>query len=504
MKEGTDGVWTLVTSPSAIHPDLTDSTRVRRVRTLPARAAILDENGRKLAWSQPIVRIGLTGGTSTKADATKLAAAVDVDPAELAKRLAAATKGDFVEAIVLRKADYADVQSDLSGIKGIVVNDGSRALAPTAEFGRGVLGTVAPATKETLANADASAVASDEVGSFGLQYAYQKQLAGTATVAVRIVDPATGKTVTTIASTKGTTGKPLTTTLDYTAQAAAEKAVAEAAGTGHKASIAVIRPSTGQILAIANGPGARNDNPGMTGHYAPGSTFKIVSSSALLKAGLQTSTTVPCTSTITVDGRKFVNYDALPTTGPMSLERAFELSCNTAFISQRGKVSGTALPQMASAYGLGGDWKLPIPSWSGSVPAPAGATDLAASMIGQARITASPLAMAEVAGAVQSGSAHTPTLVDGAESTATALPAGTASALRQMMRATVTNGTAAGLAGEGAVGAKTGTAEIGTSTNAWMVGYRGDLAFAVIVEGGKSGSHDAGPLAQTLLSNIPR
>jgi cell division protein FtsI/penicillin-binding protein 2 len=504
VEQGADGVWTLDASPGTIHPDLTSGNRIRRVRELPARAPILDRDGRRLAWSQPIVRVGLEAGKSDAAAAKKLAGIVGTNGSALAKTLAGRTKGQFVEAIVLRKAEYASVASRVGAVKGVTVVDDVRALAPTAAFARGVLGTVAPATKETLRNAGDTAAASDEVGSFGLQNAYQKQLAGTPTTAVRIVDTATGKVVTTIASVKGTAGTPLTTTLDYTVQAAAEKAVA--ASTDHKASMVVTQPSTGQILAVANGPGSRNDNPAMTGHYAPGSTFKIVTSSALLKAGLTADSSVPCTTSINVDGRKFVNYDALPVTGTMSLRRAFELSCNTAFISQREKVAGSALRDMAATYGLGSTaWDLPIEAFSGSVPAPTTATELAASMIGQAKIIASPLAMAEVVAAVKSGAANAPTLVKGASGgSATALPSATATVLRSMMRTTVTNGTGAILAGQGDVGAKTGTAEIGTRTNAWMVGFRGDLAFAVVVEGGASGGHDAGPLARTLLSNTPR
>jgi cell division protein FtsI/penicillin-binding protein 2 len=504
VKQAADGVWALDPSPSTIHPDLTSGNRIRRVRELPARAPILDRSGRKLAWSQPIVRVGLEAGKSDAAAAKKLAGIVGTDPATLAKTLAGSAKGQFVEAIVLRKAEYASVASRIGTVKGITLQDDVRALAPTAAFARGVLGTVAPATKETLRNAGDTAEAADEVGSFGLQYAYQKQLAGTPTTAVRIVDTATGKVVTTIASAKGTPGKPLTTTLDYTVQKAAESAVA--ASTDHKASMVVTQPSTGQILAVANGPGSRNDNPAMTGHYAPGSTFKIVTSSALLEAGLTADSSVPCTTSINVDGRKFVNYDALPVTGTMSLRRAFELSCNTAFISQREKVAGSALHDMAATYGIGSTtWDLPVDAFSGSVPTPATATELAASMIGQGKIIASPLAMAEVVAAVKSGAANAPTLVKGASNgSATPLPSATVTAVRSMMRSTVTNGTGAVLAGQGDVGAKTGTAEIGTKTNAWMVGFRGDLAFAVVVEGGASGGHDAGPLAKTLLSNVPR
>ena len=75
-----------------------------------------------------------------------------------------------------------------------------------------------------------------------------------------------------------------------------------------------------------------------------------------------------------------------------------------------------------------------------------------------------------------------------------------------MMRTTVTNGTAKGLAANGAVAAKTGTAEVVANgkviTNGWMNGYRGDVAFAVIVEGGVSGGKAAGPIVANFLSKF--
>ena len=55
--------------------------------------------------------------------------------------------------------------------------------------------------------------------------------------------------------------------------------------------------------------------------------------------------------------------------------------------------------------------------------------------------------------------------------------------------------------------AKTGTAEFakgkGTGTNAWMIGYRGDVAFAVFVANGSSGAHDAAPIVDAVLSQLP-
>jgi cell division protein FtsI/penicillin-binding protein 2 len=56
------------------------------------------------------------------------------------------------------------------------------------------------------------------------------------------------------------------------------------------------------------------------------------------------------------------------------------------------------------------------------------------------------------------------------------------------------------------VGAKTGTAEYGSESepgkHAWMVGFSGDIAFAVIVENGETGAITAGPIAKAFLQAI--
>ena len=80
--------------------------------------------------------------------------------------------------------------------------------------------------------------------------------------------------------------------------------------------------------------------------------------------------------------------------------------------------------------------------------------------------------------------------------------------LRALMRSVVTGGTgtAANVPGETVYG-KTGTAEFGNGTppqtHAWFIGYRGDLAFAVIVEGGGVGGRVAAPLAAKFLVAAP-
>jgi cell division protein FtsI/penicillin-binding protein 2 len=75
-----------------------------------------------------------------------------------------------------------------------------------------------------------------------------------------------------------------------------------------------------------------------------------------------------------------------------------------------------------------------------------------------------------------------------------------------MMRAVVTSGTAAGVGFGPGVYGKTGTAEFGTGpkpqSHGWFIGYRDDVAFAVLVEGGGFGANSAGPIANAFLHRI--
>jgi cell division protein FtsI/penicillin-binding protein 2 len=296
------------------------------------------------------------------------------------------------------------------------------------------------------------------------------------------------------------------TTLDTRLQQYAEAALATSK---LPASLVAVQPSTGQILAAANGPQVASYNRAFQGRYAPGSTFKIVTSAALLANGETAATPLPCTDTINVFGKTFKNYDALRAYGTGTMQKAFNESCNTAFISQHAKLPKDAMTKAAAMFGIGRDLGLSINAYGGQVPAPKDDVEEAASMIGQGTVTASPLAISLVAATVDHGTAMKPVLVPGKDAAgpaASPLPAATVAALRTFMRTTVTSGTARVLAGSGTVAAKTGTAEVSVNgkvgTNAWMAGYRGDVAFAVIVEGGASGSHTAGPILQNFLSKF--
>ena len=180
--------------------------------------------------------------------------------------------------------------------------------------------------------------------------------------------------------------------------------------------------------------------------------MKVVTALALMRAGVQPSDRVACTREIVVDGKTFTNYDDYPASGigDIPLRSAVANSCNTAMISQREKLTGEDLTEAAAALGLGVDHDLGFPAYFGQVPAPASETEKAASLIGQGKVLASPMAMAAVAASVAEGRAVVPRLLPDqpapAADPAEPLTPEEADALRDMMRAVVTEGTATFLA----------------------------------------------------------
>ncbi|MBD0711949.1 MULTISPECIES: penicillin-binding transpeptidase domain-containing protein [unclassified Streptomyces] len=328
--------------------------------------------------------------------------------------------------------------------------------------------------------------------------------------AIRLVDRHSGEiegTETTFgAKEEPRSDKPVATTFDATWQAAADQAMAEAAE-GRNASLVALRVDNGEVLALANSP-STGFNRAFSGTYAPGSTWKIVTSSALLlKDAVKPDDVVDCPKFLTV-GKEFHNVETSEFPGA-TFRQDFMKSCNTAFISLRDKLGDTELGDVARDYfGVGQEWKVGIPSYDGSVPEPTDQTEKAASMIGQGRIQANPLVMASVTATAVSGTFHQPTVVPGAGNKVPTkpLPAKVSSRLRELMRATVTDGTAHVLADlPGGIGAKTGTAEVAEDdpNNGWMVAWRGNVAVACVVEQGVTGGGSAGPILHSLLKAVP-
>ena len=454
------------------------------------------------------------GADQQQAAATALAQLVGTDPAAYAKAVTAAGAKAFVPLIVVRADDplLTTQTAAVAAIPGAVSIPGKSVIGPSPNFARSILGTVGEATAELVQKSNGALKAGDIVGLSGLEQRYDARLRGTPGRTIQAVgtDAAGKKSSRDLFTSPAVDGKPLVVTLDATAQSVAE-AVLQGSTANTPTSLVVVRPSTGEIVAAANGPGSNGLPVGTTGQAAPGSTFKIVTALALLRAGLTPDSPVSCTPTVNVGGRSFKNYNDYPPTrsGRIPLRTAFANSCNTAFISNQDKVSQADLASAAAALGVGVDLDLGFPAYLGSVPTTATATEHAASMIGQAKVArltdghgdgdrlgGQGLRRAAAAGRRQPRRGRFP---DPGEAPAAGGGPGPAVDARRRRL----GGQRALLASDGVTAAKTGTAEYGTAnpplTHAWMVAAKGDLAVAAYVENGASGSKTAGPLLKSFL-----
>jgi Penicillin binding protein transpeptidase domain/NTF2-like N-terminal transpeptidase domain len=392
----------------------------------------------------------------------------------------------------------------------ILAADGTVLSSPQAIAQSGslalVTGTVVAATAAQAKALGAPYKAGDDIGLGGIEQSYQRQLAGQAAISIRIEGP--GSQLDAVAAHfPAKAGTPVRTSIEMRYQLAASAAVRSAA-TSKPVDFVALQPSTGRVLAVVERPGGFDR--ALEGEFPPGSTFKVVTASALSRTGLRPGSTVQCPPRATIDGRTFHNFDN-ETLGTTDLLHAFAISCNTTFaLLATQRLTGPALASMARAFGFNATPSLGIPAALGHFTTPHQGVDMAADAFGQGTDLVNPLSQASVAGAIENGTWRPPQLVISPAAPQTAQPRTLSPALlatlRPMMRAVVTIGTAAGVGFPPGVYGKTGTAEYGSGSNppthAWFIGYRGDLAFAVIVEGGGVGADASGPIANAFVRHV--
>jgi cell division protein FtsI/penicillin-binding protein 2 len=510
LSEGEDA-WEVAWDRALVEPHLKKASVLDVTPIGGVRGPIIGAGGVALVTERPVVRFGIDRSQVAKERAGRsaeaLARLVGVDAAPYVRQVAAAGDQAFVEAIAFRRDDVpVEVAQGYDAVPGALAVQDDIPLAPTREFAAPILGTVGPVTAEMVEEDPDRYQAGDVAGLSGLQARYDEQLSGVDGVVVNVVaEDGREKELFRVAAQPG---PALELTMDERLQSLAESLLVDV---GPSSALVAIRPSSGAIVAAANGPGTDGYNTATYGQIAPGSTFKSVSSLALLRAGLTPESTVPCTTSVVVDGKRFENYDDYPSgaIGDVPLRTAIANSCNTAVISQRGELGDGDLAAAAATLGLGIDHDLGFPAYFGSVEPPASETEAAADLIGQGTVLASPMAMATVIASVQAGHTVVPRLVRSVEvevpDEAQPLTRQEADQLRSMLRAVVTSGSGTGLLDVPGppVIAKTGTAEFERDgdllTHAWMIAAQGDLAVAVFVDVGSSGSGTAGPILEAFL-----
>lgn len=339
-------------------------------------------------------------------------------------------------------------------------------------------------------------------------------------------------------------GKETTGTVVLGLRAAVQRAAAEALG-DQRGSVVVLDVQTGEIVALYSNP--TFDPQPLAGHdtqhvadyftfisanpekpnlprayreiYAPGSTFKVVTSAVSFDTGIATPTTQVPGGTeldLPLTNNPLKNFNGAFCGGNTVFE-SFVQSCNITF-GRLGLELGERFPPGMEGFGVGGD-SPPLDIAPGAVRNTGlegvsfqDDTPLYAfAGIGQGTVATTPLTMAMVAAAVANGGVmlepHAAKEIRDTEGSVvkrfgprlwkTSTSAATAQSLTAMMKAVVERGTGTNAQIPGvAVAGKTGTAQNSVGDpHAWFIGFAPAdaprYAVAVIVENGGSFGQEA-------------
>lgn len=493
LHRGSSG-WRVVWSPSVIVPGLRAGNRLAVLTTMPRRAVLLDTQGRSLINRSPVIELGVKPGKvkhplRTAEKLAKVTGLAQSDADEMSGQIEAWPPKKFLELVQLSPASYRQLRRALRKVPDLrhrrVVKRLFESAAPV------VTGEVATETARTLIVDGEPYRPGTTVGLTGLQQAFQTKLAGKPTTSV-VVQNAVGKQLRVLHRWQGGGGSDVRTTISGAVQQAAQAAMA---GATAPAAIVAVRAGGGQILGVV-----RHSARGMPivspldGRYQPGQSFTIVSSAALLASTPVTARTpVKCYKRNPV-GQPFANVPAEPNLGTQpSFGTVFAHACSTAFAGLSLRLNSRELTDAAQAFGIGGAaWKLPIPAFPGVMNNPGNnAGKIAADTVGSGSVRVSPLDMALVAGAVDAGKWRAPlVLKQPAPAPVTASPRpelrpAVVTQLRELMRETVVSGAAKAADRRGVLlYGQVGTALLPGHPRLraiWFVGFRGKVAFAVLV-----------------------
>ncbi|MGW7551773.1 penicillin-binding protein 2 [Streptomyces rimosus] len=310
-----------------------------------------------------------------------------------------------------RSEDFPGISAEPTAVR--------RYAAPGKAQTAQVLGYLSPVTDEEIQkakNTRSPLLRSDQIGRSGLERTYDSQLRGKAGVTRYEVDNL-GRVIGKAKSDKAIPGSNVVTSIDARVQAIAEQELEQAmkdarkehdknTGTNYRAdagAVVVMENKTGRIVSMASNPsydpnawvggisgkdyakltGKDSNYPllnrAIQGQSAPGSIFKVISTSAAVAAGYDFDGTYPCTASFSIGGQVFKNFESKGY-GPINLGRALEVSCDTVFYGlayQQWQKDGGNKPKnpkdwfykTAHQFGLGKETGIDLPNEvTGRVP----------------------------------------------------------------------------------------------------------------------------------------
>jgi peptidoglycan glycosyltransferase len=381
-----------------------------------------------------------------------------------------------------------------------------------------VTGEVGEASEEELARLARHGFPPETpVGISGLERAFNDRLAGKPGGSLLAV-AADGTAVRTLAKSKPQPGAPVKTTIDPGLQEAAVAALA-----GRSGGVAVLDTRKGDVRALAG--------QAFSAPQPPGSTFKVVTTTAALEAGaVSLDDEFEITDGVNVGGRFLNNANGEFCGG--TFREAFAESCNAVFAPLGPAVGNDKLVETAESFGFNSAPSLyasrilsEVEPEESTIPTEIGEeVDLGVSAIGQGEVLATPLEMASVSQTVASGGVRLPNAIvlnkklRPDPEPVRVMTKKTADELTELMIGVVTEGTGtAGAIAEGQVAGKTGTAELGPKPgeedsenpvqikDAWFTAFapaeKPRLAVGVLlIEAEAAGGEVAAPIASEVLS----
>jgi penicillin-binding protein 2 len=543
------------------------------------RGIIYDRHGVALVanspvWDLEVIPAALPNDARERAaELSELAQITGVEEAAMmAELLAADPYGSVRLGPDLTQAQELAINERLPELPGAsVVQHAVRTYVDPLTFGH-VLGYVGPLNEAELKRLKPDGYQPGEViGKVGVEAGLETLLRGKNGWADVEVD-ARGQVVRTVDLQAPVAGDSVYLSLDAALQRATVQSLAAGLVRDRKTAGAsvVVDPRTGEVLALVSLPGYDTNlfthgisqaeykkllddpnrpllNRAISGQYAPGSTFKMVTATAGLQEGKITADTLlGCPSYMNVNGWIYHNW-ASYNLGQMNVAKALAVSCDTFFYQVAAMVGDVTLARYARAFGFGQSKGIEMPGvMPGLVPdriwkqLQCGVPDLNSDAcrwstgdtitfgIGQSYLLTTPLNQAVyVAALANGGSVMKPTLVHDVRDAAghavqtlhpevtSTVPASPANlmAVREGMRQEINPPynmnywfRASGVPADG--GGKTGTAQWGGSgldlpTHAWFVFFapyaQPEIALSIFVERGELSEVQAAPIGVDIM-----
>lgn len=407
-------LWYLQVMDTAKFQSIATRNRVRIVHEEAPRGLILDRKGRPLVTNRSSLAITVNRAElKGKEDdvVPRLAALLGISKEELTRRINDPRFSPYKPVPVATDVDKDKVvyvkehAADFPGVDALALAERSYPHAALAAHLLGYVGEINDTELKDRKNHNKTYRLGDSIGKSGAELTYEDDLRGTPGETKYQVDANGNVLGPPLGSIPPEQGHNLQLTIDLDVQQLAEDSLAQGLDAARKSydretkknfvapagAVVVMDPRDGSVLAMASNPtfdptsfinGIKPDvfaamqdpnshfpltNRVISGQYAPGSTFKLVTSVAGLRDGLlDPNTWFLDTGSYKVGNRVFYNAGKR-SYGRVNLTRAITVSSDAYFYSlganfwnQRGRLGETAIQDVAHEFGLGEKTGIPL------------------------------------------------------------------------------------------------------------------------------------------------